>query len=124
MRARRLALLLPALALLAACDDTGTGTVCPAIPVPAVRIVVVDSATSVDLGRSATGWWVSGERRGVLEKNFLQAEIDLLAYGPAGGYSVIVQHEGYQTWGRNDVRVRDGECGPQTVTLRAELMRS
>ncbi|HEX6913153.1 MAG TPA: hypothetical protein VF142_22270, partial [Longimicrobium sp.] len=117
MRARFLALL-PALVLTAACDDTGTGTVCPGIPVPAVRVVVVDSATSVDLGRSATGWWVVGERRGVLEKNFLQAEIDLLAYGPAGRYSIIVQQEGYLTWGRNDVRVRDGECGPQTVTLR------
>ncbi len=123
MRARILGLL-PALALLAACDDTGTNTVCPAVPVPAVRVVVVDSATSVDLGRSATGWWVTGEHRGVLEKNFLEAQIDLLAYGPAGRYSVIVQQPGYHTWGRDDIRVRDGQCGPQTVTVRAELMRS
>jgi hypothetical protein len=123
MRARFLGLL-SALALLAACDDTGTNTVCPALPGPAVRVVVVDSATSVDLGRSATGWWVSGERSGVLEKNFLQAEIDLLAYGPAGRYSIIVQEPGYQTWGRSDVRVREGECGPETVVLRAELVRT
>ncbi len=121
----RLRALLPAgLVLLAACEDTGTGTVCSGVPVPAVRVVVVDAATDVDLGRSATGWWVSGERRGLLEKNFLQAEIDLLAYGPAGTYSIIVQQEGYRIWGRDDVRVRDGQCGPETVILRAELVRA
>lgn len=113
--------LVPALALLAACDDVGTGTVCPAEPLPAVRVVVVDGATDVDLGRSATGWWVAGENRGVLEKNFLEAKIDLMAFGQAGRYSVIVQHPGYGTWGRDDIRVREGACGPQTVTVLAEL---
>lgn len=121
MRAPGFLGLVPALALLAACDDVGTGTVCPAVPVPAVRVVVVDGATDVDLGRSATGWWVSGENRGVLEKNFLEAKIDLMAFGPAGRYSVIVQHPGYATWGRDGIRVREGACGPQTVTVLAEL---
>ena len=120
MRAACFLRLVPALALLAGCDDTGTG-VCPAEVVPAVRVVVVDGATDVDLGRSATGYWVSGERRGLLEKNFLEAEIDLMAFGPAGRYSVIVQHPGYATWGRDDIRVRAGNCGPQTVTVLAEL---
>jgi hypothetical protein len=124
MRAARLLCLVPAFMLLAGCDDTGTSPICPAVVVPAVRVVVVDGATDVDLGRSATGWWVSGERRGVLEKSYLESKIDLKAYGPAGRYSVIVHHPGYRTWGRDDIRVRAGNCGPQTVTVLAELVAS
>jgi hypothetical protein len=116
--------MIPALALLAACDgDNGTGP-CPAtdvqtlVAVPSLQVTVVDSASGTDLTRTAQGWFVSAGRTDELAGSALGGP--LYGYGPAGRYSVIVQHEGYRTWGRDDIRVRAGECGPITeeITVR------
>ena len=107
-----------ALALLAACDDSGTG-VCPGVVVPALEVTVVDAASGADLTRTARGVWVSGSYADDLFGSDIGGP--LYAYGPAGRYSVIVQHAGYEAWGRDDIRVLPGECGPRTVRITARL---
>ena len=112
------------LALLAACDGLATGSpVCPGVVVPSLEVEVVDAATGANLAGDAEGWWVTGTEAGPLEDHYVPSRL-LTGYGPAGRYSVIVQHPGYAVWGRDDVRVARGECGPETVTLRAELVRA
>lgn len=123
-RSARLLALAPALALLSACDGlpTGGSRVCPAVVVPSLEVEVVDAATGANLAGDAEGWWVTGDQAGPLMDLHVPSRF-LTAYGPAGRYGVIVQHAGYAPWGRDDVRVERGECGPKTVSLRAELVR-
>lgn len=119
---RSLRLLRPAaalvLALLAACEEDGTG-VCPAVVVPSLEVTVLDDETGTDLTRTARGWWISDAYSDELFGSDIGGP--LFAYGPPGRYSVIVQHEGYATWGRDDIRVLPGECGPRTVRLTVRL---
>jgi hypothetical protein len=75
---------------------------------PAVRVTVVDAATGRNVSGGATGSYVSGTVADSLRHHFPTM---LVAYGPAGRYSLVVQHPGYATWGRDDVRVSTGECG-------------
>jgi hypothetical protein len=121
MRAR---FLVPVLALLAGCDlglmDSG---ICPAIVVPSLHVEVVDAATGANLVAGATGTWVTGSESGALEDQERSGQ-RLTAFGPAGRYGVVVQHAGYAAWGRDNVRVNRGRCGPETVTLRAALVRN
>jgi hypothetical protein len=119
MRAAKRIRLVPALALLAACEEDGTG-ICPAVVVPALEVTVVDDGSGANVSDAARGWWISGEQSRSLEGSPLGGP--LLAYGPAGRYALIVQHAGYQTWGRDDIRVVPGECGPQTVQVIARLV--
>jgi hypothetical protein len=122
MRAARLLRLVPALAVLAGCGDTGTDTPpCPPVVLPSLQVRVVDAATGASLSAGAGGSWVSGRYTGVLEPSPVP-ESDLIVYGPAGRYSLIVTHPGYQIWGRDDIQVLAGQCGPQTVLVRAELV--
>ena len=46
-----------------------------------------------------------------------------LAHGRAGTYALTVEHSAYRPWGRNGVRVREGECAPEQVTIIARLQR-
>jgi hypothetical protein len=122
MRMMRTALPVPALALLAACGgDSMGGAICPAVVVPSLRVEVVDAATGANLASGATGSWVTGGRTDAMQSLEIPPRY-LTAFGPAGRYSVFVQHPGYAVWGRDNVQVAPGQCGPQTVTLRAELM--
>jgi hypothetical protein len=41
-----------------------------------------------------------------------------------GTYTVTVDKPGYQQWKQERVRVRDGSCHVQTVTLQANLVRA
>ena len=107
-----------ALALLAACDDP-TQAVCPAVVVPSLEVTVVDDATGTDLTQTARGWWITGDASDALLRT--GPGNPLQAYGPAGRYALIVQHDGYRTWGRDDIRVIAGECGPRTVEILARL---
>lgn len=118
-------LLLPALALLAACDgDFLTGeAICPAVVVPSLEVEVVDAVTGTNLTPGATGSWVTGRESGTLGEVERTTQY-LTVFGPAGRYGVIVQHPGYAVWGRDDVQVNRGTCGPRTVRLRAELVRN
>lgn len=116
--------LAPALALLAACDgDFLTGeAICPAVVVPSLRVEVVDAVTGANLVPGATGSWVTGKESGTLGDVELTSQY-LTVFGPAGRYRVTVQHAGYAGWSRDDVQVSRGACGPETVRLRAALVR-
>lgn len=118
-------LLLPALALLAACDgDFLTGeAICPAVLAASLEVEVVDAGTGANLASGASGAWVTGRESGTLGGVDRPTQY-LTVFGPAGRYSVMVQHPGYAVWGRDDVQVNRGTCGPQTVRLRAELVRN
>ncbi|HLM66947.1 MAG TPA: hypothetical protein VK358_05425 [Longimicrobium sp.] len=117
-------LLLPALALPAACDGgflTGE-PICPAVVVPSLQVEVVDAGTGASLVPGATGSWATGSESGTLGNVEFSSQY-LTAFGPAGRYRVTVQHAGYAVWSRDGVRVNRGTCGPQTVRLRAVLVR-
>jgi hypothetical protein len=86
----------------------------------AVRVTVVDSASGASLAAGASGAFVTGTFADSLHHDDPAL---LTAYGPAGRYSLVVQHPGYASWGRDDVRVRAGECGMATVELTARLQR-
>lgn len=88
---------------------------------PAVWVTVVDSATGHNLSDGATGSYVSGAVADSLRHH---VPTTLVAYGPAGRYSVVVQHPGYATWGRDDLRVSTGECGElDAAQVTARLRR-
>jgi hypothetical protein len=91
------------------------------IPPGAVHVTVVDSVTGADLSAGATGTFVTGVVADSL-RHFEEGR--LTAFGPAGRYSVVVQHPGYATWGADDVRVQAGECAPDAVELTARLRRT
>lgn len=120
---RRLAIL-PLLALLAGCDDPAGSPVCPAYIPPSLVIQVVDAATDQVLNAGATGTWVSGQFAGTLEHQTDFPGQNFVVYGPAGRYSLVVQHAGYQFWGRDDIRVTAGQCGPDTETVLVEMTPS
>jgi hypothetical protein len=94
------------------------------LPAPiAVWVTVVDSATGQDLSAGATGAFVTrsnGTFADSLRHDFMGR---LTAYGPAGRYTLVVQHPGYGVWGTDDVRVRQDECGLETQELTARLRR-
>jgi hypothetical protein len=108
-----------AAALLAACDGDEPTRACPAVLVPALEVTVVDAEDDSELTLGAHGWWVSSDYTDELVGSAFGGP--LFAYGPAGRYGVIVQREGYQTWGRDDIRVAAGRCGPRTVEIVARL---
>jgi hypothetical protein len=107
--------------LLAACEDPGGVTACPDILRPSLQVEVVDSATGARRTGNARGWWITGDQTGPLERNPLASD-GLLAYGPAGAYSLIIQVNGYRSWGRDDLRVEGDACGPRTLEVRAEVV--
>lgn len=86
----------------------------------AVRVTVVDSASGANLAAGAAGAFVTGSFADSLRHD---GPALLTAFGPAGTYSLVVQHPGYLAWGRDGVRVRAGDCGMATVELTARLRR-
>lgn len=137
---RPLLALSPLLLLALSACDGGTSTLCPG-PLPnelrasvaidgsggprrlstvgptAVRVTVVDSVSGRNLAQEATGTFVTGTVAGSL----LRQPPVLTAHGPAGRYTLVVNHPGYATWGTDAVRVRAGDCGPETEEVTARL---
>ena len=107
------------IALLAACDGDGGTGICPAEVVPALRVTVVDDETGADLSLTARGWWIHEEYADDLIGSVTGGPLH--AFGPPGRYAVIVEHEGYQSWGRDNIRVTAGACGPRTLDITARL---
>ena len=106
------------------CDAVLPGG-CTAEAVPAIEITVVDAETGLGAPDGASGTLSDGTRTDSLfnygrEPNGSEV---LVGGGSAGTYAVRVTNAGYQTWSRDGVRVRGGDCGPQTVRLTAELDR-
>lgn len=115
-------LALPLLAAaLAACDGDAIVR-CPAsLPEAqyAVRVMVMDSVTGTSLTAGATGAFVTGSTADSLR----HVGDELVADGPPGRYAVVVQRPGYVLWAVDDVRVRAGDCGTESVQLTALLRR-
>ncbi len=119
-RMRAAAAALAAAGVLAACDETPVA--CPDILRPALRVTPIGlGGQNVTVG--AEGWFVTRNFADSLRHGFGDEHFELVGYGPAGSYSVIVSHPDYATWSRTDVRVREGEggCGVETVELVADL---
>jgi hypothetical protein len=85
-----------------------------------VLVTVVDSATGNNIAATATGAFVTGTVADSLRHDFPTL---LAAYGPAGRYSLVVQHPGYASWGTTRVQVGTDECGIEPATVTARLRR-
>lgn len=119
---RRPLFALPLLAAaLAACDGDGVVQCAPSLPEAqfAVRVLVIDSVSGTSLAAGATGAFVTGN----LADSLRHRGDELVADGPAGRYAVVVQRPGYVLWAADDVRVRAGDCGTESVQLTARLRR-
>lgn len=116
--------ILPLLALLAGCTDVTGSYTCPDWIPPSLEIRVVDAATEQVLNAGVTGTWVSGRFAGTLEREPNYPEQDIFVFGPAGRYGVVVQHAGYQPWGRDDIQVATHQCGLRTEQVVARLERA
>ena len=103
--------------LIAACDLLGP-RVCNTIALPAISLDVRDSVTDATI--------TEGFRAIARDGTFADTALfppPQLAHERAGTYTVTVEKEGYQTWSRTGIRVRDGECHVRTVDLVARLKR-
>lgn len=127
----RTILLAPLALALAACNgEQPTACMLPAsspsasssLPVifPAVLVSVQDSVTGIDLAPASSGAFVVGTYADSLRHDGGAA---LAAYGPAGRYTLVVQHAGYAIWGTDRVRVTGGDCSLDTEQITAKLQR-
>lgn len=115
--------LLPA--TLSGCDILDPG-VCTTDVQPAIVVEVRDAATQAPAASGATGVARDGSFADPLRAYDL-GENALKLRGAderPGTYTVTVDKPGYQQWKQENVRVRDGRCHPQTVTLQASLVRA
>jgi hypothetical protein len=85
---------------------------------PAIRLDVRDSVTEATVTEGIRAI----ARDGTFADTTLFRPVQL-AHERPGTYTVTVEKEGYQTWSRTGVRVRDGECHVRTVDLIARLKR-
>jgi hypothetical protein len=130
---KRVLITLASLASVAGCytgdkrDDDPV--VCTAVAEPAVEVSITAALTSENLAADAVG-----EIHDVidLDAEYTDAlalytadggEVLTLAAGleRAGTYDVRVRHAGYAEWSSPAVAVAEGDCGPRTVQLSAEL---
>jgi len=110
-------------AALAACDDTPVLEVCSGLPVPSVRVRVMEAATSAEASVAASGMWVVGERSDSL-RHAVPDNGYLYGFGPAGTYTLVVQRPGFVSWSLYGVEVQPGSCGPATVEVEARLQNT
>lgn len=111
------------------CDSTSTEPVfCPSIAEPAIVIDVTDAVTGKYIAKEATGIIKDGSYIDTLGfGNITQREPVLIVKSLVGGleragtYDVRIELEGYQPWSRNNVHVPEGECGPHTQHLEAQM---
>jgi hypothetical protein len=118
-------LVLPLLALvLGACGRDGAEALtggCPPVVLPSLRVEVVDAGTGANLSEGASGTWTSGTQSGPFQPAVTQTGGELVAYGPGGRYTVVIQHPGYQAWSRDVDIPRPSGCTAATVRVRAAL---
>ncbi len=125
-------LVLASVLAVGACADLfSTSTVCALGAQAAIRVYIRDAASSALLPPNGTTL--------ILREG---AFVDSMTWpSPGGGtwpdgvpistprsyerpgiYDVTVQHPGYAQWDTTRIRVREGECGVNTVTLTARLL--
>ena len=93
---------------------------------PAIVVQVRDAATQAPAASGATGVVTDGSSTFQLRPGDL-GENPLELHGAderPGTYTVTIDKPGYQQWKQERVRVRDGSCHVQTVTLQANLVRA
>lgn len=115
--------LLPA--TLSSCDLTEP-YVCTTSVEPGIVVQVRDAVTQAPAAFGATGVVSDGSftaqlRQGQSGENALEMHG---ADERAGTYTVTVDKPGYQQWKQERVRVRNGRCHVETVTLQASLVRA
>lgn len=112
----------------AGCRSSTAASLCPAIISPAVVVEIRDAGSGLPIAQAT---------HGVVRD---QAYVDSLmpygristdpstllslqgALGRPGEYTVEVERTGYISWTVSGVRVTNGECGPITVVLHANLV--
>lgn len=99
---------------------------CPDITLPAVRMEVRDAATGANVTRGARLEIVADGSTLVDQIAASDTSRDgplVAGKGMPGTYRVLVSRPGYRSWTRENVQVRLGTCGLQTVLLRANLQK-
>ncbi len=100
---------------------------CAAVVIPAIVVEVREAGTGrflVAVGTAQTGAQVDSLRpyHSGTGDVFTASPFFLQAVGPPGIYHVELSHAGYRPFIADGVRVTAGTCGPNTVTLRADLV--
>jgi len=115
----RLLLVCSSALLIAGCDPFFPSD-CTVEETPAVKVTVRTDGVLPD---SVSGVLSEGTHAEALDSYRSSAGTHTLTggYERPGTYSLRVEAAGYRTWSRDGVRVRGGDCGPQTVRLTAEL---
>lgn len=118
---RALLVLASTLPLVGGCGLLPESPICLDELYPAVTLVVSDSASGAALKSPVAivrdGAYV--DTAGVYSGD---STIYGAALGRAGTYAVTVDHlGGYRRWERSGVRVRRGDCGPESVRLEVRL---
>ncbi|HEY0930722.1 MAG TPA: hypothetical protein VGE27_12450 [Gemmatimonas sp.] len=99
--------------------------VCLAIISPAITLDIRDSVTNAALSNA-----VAIARDGAYTDTAQISQMPRpdtvydVALGRSGAYAVVVSHTGYRQWQRDAVRVRRGDCGPETVRLDVRMQPS
>ena len=100
---------------------------CPAEQAPAVLTEVRDEKTGANLVQGARLEMTAQGRTPSAVEQVDQADstrvVPLAGGDMPGTYRVVVSRPGYKSWSKDNVVVRSGVCGVQTVFLRAQLKR-
>jgi hypothetical protein len=109
--------------LLGACTEPG----CTLVAVPGVVVEIRDGADGAPLAATARGLVQDGSYTDSLELFGAAESGEAISRAAAierpGVYAVVVEHDGYEQWRREGVRVRGGDCHVRTEHLRADLQR-
>jgi hypothetical protein len=95
-------------------------TGCTLEALPYLVVEVRDARTGAPAAMGATGMVQEGSFIDTLYA-INELVLETFEYERAGTYNVRIQKAGYQDWTAQDVRVKKGRCGVETVTLRARL---
>lgn len=110
--------------LIAGCDITAPYA-CTASVEPGIVVEIVDGETGEPIAASARGIVTEGVFQDSLAPSGFTHEGVMVSRSAAherdGTYAVFVSHPDYELWAREGVRVREGKCHVETVTLRAAL---
>lgn len=111
---------------LSACEQISEPVPCPAYIPPSVLVTVRDSVTSANLTAGST--LVLRDAAGVADSVSVPAppppatiEAYGLGQGGTGTFSLTVRRAGYREWAKSGIKVKEGQCGAETVNVEARL---
>lgn len=113
------------LLVLTGCDDSPVNVNCPAVVVPAVVVEVQNVVTGAPEAKNADGRLIDGRYNDSMRAASVNSEGVPTAleggHGRAGTYTVLIEKQGFESWSRSRIQVPEGQCGPDTERLTAEL---